>query len=287
MALSGLLFHGLACHAPNPLYQYGGDLFPEDAGAGRPDVGAGPGDARPVVDARAADGSASVDAAAPVVRLAALWRFDETAGGTAEDASGGGSPGVLENLEPAQAWGPGRQGGALALPDVPARGGVKVVPSARLEEVRGPMTISAWINPRPGAAITAIVSRQYGAGNDDAFWLGLVSGQLQFDISAKGAATFVRTQAKPPQNAWSHVAVVFTPALVSLYLDGALRATGVPDVARLESTPHPLYVGNNKNGPGPEESFVGRLDEVAIFDGALAATEIARLAQGTSPLDLR
>jgi hypothetical protein len=80
---------------------------------------------------------------------------------------------------------------------------------------------------------------------------------------------------------WHHVAMVWNARArhVRVYLDGKLaREMPLNDADRLEPI-RGLHLGGNKVGDGAAD-WDGWLDEVAIFDVELTATQIAALAQG-------
>jgi hypothetical protein len=79
----------------------------------------------------------------------------------------------------------------------------------------------------------------------------------------------------PVADAWHHVAYTFDGRTHTLYLDGAAAdsssappQTGAASIARLG------------NSPGGGEPFTGWLDDVRLFDRALTAPEVTRLASG-------
>jgi hypothetical protein len=69
-----------------------------------------------------------------------------------------------------------------------------------------------------------------------------------------------------------HIVAIYddTAKQLRLWVDGALRGTGVADEVQLAST-SPLVIGNNANG---KQWFEGDLDEVAIYPFALSSDRI-------------
>jgi hypothetical protein len=306
-----------ACSEPNPAYRSPRLASPapaEDAGAsgGRGATDAGRPDLRsPLPDAPAfasPDASPAVpDAsstpgldAAPVARapsaLLAFWSFDERdTGGVVPDSSGNGYPGTLENITPAMAWVTSQRGVALSVPPIasasrPPR--VRVAPTAALDALRA-FTISAWFyrTAVPANTHDSIISRQLGEGNAEVFNLTCNNHDLIIYIPAvtPGMGSQVTFEARAPdicvRDRWVHAAATYDGRWLRLFADGKeVASRDFPD--RLRPAPgKPVYIGANQN-MGFTETFEGWLDDVALFSVALPATDVQRLAGGTSPLDL-
>ncbi len=100
-------------------------------------------------------------------------------------------------------------------------------------------------------------------------WSGLI-----FSGSANNQATGPNTFKDVAQNGWSHVVGTFENGTWSIYLDGNLLASAFstnfyPDVDT------PLEIGNS----GGWGAFVGKIDDVRIYDRTLTSDEIAYLAK--------
>ncbi|MDQ8728092.1 DUF2341 domain-containing protein [Bradyrhizobium sp. LHD-71] len=94
-------------------------------------------------------------------------------------------------------------------------------PSLALPE-SGTLTWSAWIKPANLQRSAAIYSRREGA---NALVIGLDDGVPFVEVNANG--TVQRTSASAPvaPGGWHHVAMVATPGLITLYLDGNAYAS--------------------------------------------------------------
>ncbi len=75
---------------------------------------------------------------------------------------------------------------------------------------------------------------------------------------------------------WYHVAAAWDGAAARLYVDGELRDTVPLDVAAPAQDGRPLIIGADT--PGLLEVFHGKIDDLRIYDRALADAEIAALA---------
>ena len=211
--------------------------------------------------------------------LVGYWRFDE-ASATVRDLSGGGWNCALHDLDPRQAWVPGRLGGAV---DLGGRGWLECAQPALSGGGPQEFTVAAWIKVNRVAARSnhALISRQLGEGKDDYLYLGLNSRQIALN-SNSWVARIQRGFA--PSGGWQHVAVRRAGGVVSLFLDG--RPIGRAPVLQVRRQPvtGPLLLGGGMNRPGEvRELFDGALDELAIFDRALADGEIGALAAGAQP----
>ncbi|HEX4264253.1 MAG TPA: DUF2341 domain-containing protein [Verrucomicrobiae bacterium] len=157
-------------------------------------------------------------------------------------------------------------------------------------------SIEAWINDLflPGNGGNCIVALGYGNGGEQ-FNLdtGGTSGTLRFFVrKADGTTASATSTVAPADSQWHHVVGVCdeTGGQVSLYFDGALigHATIAPGSGILSSS-MPMTIGARESGNfspvNYDFQFLGRIDEVAIYNRALSATEIQNhyFASGISP----
>lgn len=96
-----------------------------------------------------------------------------------------------------------------------------------------------------------------------------------------GAAT---TSGAGANNAWTHATAIFASSTSrTAYRDGANSGTNTDSMAF--TTPTVFRIAASQSGFGGE--FPGALAEVAVYNIALSATEVAILARGVSPLAVR
>ena len=93
------------------------------------------------------------------------------------------------------------------------------------------------------------------------------------DLSAAGVAV----------GTWHHVAVTFErtgarTGVMSLYLDGALKGSDSTNTFNLDQTGPVLFGGHASPTFAVTRWYNGLLDDLALFDGALSAAEVAALA---------
>ncbi|MBT0770964.1 signal peptidase I [Kineosporia sp. J2-2] len=215
------------------------------------------------------------------------WPLDETSGTTVADAVGGnpmtyvGSPTV--GLTGALYGSPGH---ALGL-NTNAQGAQTAASPATLN-LRGPISVMAWVKMPAGGstASSRIVAKYAYAGSGGvSYMLALSADQtsmrLLFDLTAGSPSRPVAYAPIPSDHAWHLYVGTWDGSTVRVYRDGVLGgSTPVTGAGQLVSTTARVTVG----APGFSESAVGTtVDEAAVWDRALSATEISALYRaGTS-----
>jgi len=265
--LAALLL-GLACARANP--DYDTDAHTSYLGDGGPD--------------RAIEGGKPGGAAG----LVGYWQFEDMPGGTrVADSSGNGRHGVLQGLNPNQAWVPGRFGQGLAFASNVAGAGVEVRADAVIDGLRT-FTISAWFRRSEATSTTqrSLFSRQLGNTGNEVFNLACSYDRLVIYVPGAGSQVNfeARSQGATVAGTWTHAAATYDGQWLRLWVNGVMAAQS-NFVNRLVSTTTPVYIGTNKN-PTLNEPFEGALDEVALFDRALGTAAIQKLAAGGSVFDL-
>jgi LruC domain-containing protein len=212
--------------------------------------------------------------AAPVSGLVALWsaegsgaehfgRFPATPGGTLGYTAG--ATGQAFNIAGA---------GYLA-----------VVDNAELRPAR--LTVSAWVRATSFTGSWDSVVSKGASGGDpamgccgDSYWLGTYAGRPRLHMAFAGGDRALTGPSVLSLNTWHHLAATFDGATVRLFVDGA-------EVAALASTLPiaydsgnvPLVIGDDINsGSLSNIRWRGAVDEVALYDRALSAAELAALA---------
>lgn len=196
--------------------------------------------------------------------LVGYWNFD----GNVTDQSGAGNHGSLQ--------------GASYTNDSPLAGGQALDFNANTEHVLVSsgaslnstiFTVSFYMKDRgQGGNVNRLMSRQ-----SDRFELGIDkvfgSNGLAYNSPAHGWNT---TTSVPPLNTWQHVAYVVTNSTITIYVDGAV----VHGPINFSAAPSGFFhIGNRHNNV---EGFNGLMDEVAMWNRALSATEVASLSGGSS-----
>ena len=232
------------------------------------------------LSARARDPSGNVETSAgvgvtvsntsppPSPGLVAAYSFDEGTGGAAGDLSGNSNNGSLNG----PTWTSGRFGQALSFDGTNDR---VVVPDSSSLDLTTGMTMEAWV--RPTALGTAWKTIGFKHRNNNATnMVYVLYGNRNTSVPA-GEVTTGTTSVKAvngatqlPLNTWSHVATTYNGTALTLYVNGAqvgqLATTGQIAVSTGE-----LWLGGNAVWG---EWFTGLIDEVRIYNRALAPAEI-------------
>ncbi|RYZ91968.1 MAG: LamG domain-containing protein [Proteobacteria bacterium] len=151
-------------------------------------------------------------------------------------------------------------------------------------------TISAWMKisgARGGIIAHFANAQQGGAASRDRFFAVSTSGQLEFGIY-NGSIKMITSPLSYNDGAWHHVAVRFTAAVATLFVDGVNigsqnlgTAEGYNGYWRLAGGDQTNWGILNTLTP----TFLGVLDELAIFNVALTDSEITALASSPSELN--
>lgn len=193
------------------------------------------------------------------------WRFDEGAGMIAADSSGLGNTGTLQN---GPVWSTGINGQALQFDGMSSQH-VTVSNSAVFNFGTDPFTLSAWIYSESTGSTQAIVDK-LTAGLISGFELSKIpDGSLSLWVSGHGV---VASGGNVTNGVWHHVVATRSGTIASLYLDGALTATGMLD-ADVSSTAV-LAMGCNSPDIGCAEPFHGNIDDVLMTNTASSAERI-------------
>ena len=193
--------------------------------------------------------------------------------GATADASGKGKHGEASG---GASWGSGRKGTrALALD---GESGFLALPGGVLAEVAD-FTIALWVYWDTAATN----ARVFDFGSNDVRYMALLprdnKGRMRFTVT--GTSWFGEQSiaaAALPTGRWVHVAVTLSGRTGTLYVDG--QPVGSNDAMTL--APWQLcetrrnWLGRSQYATDPR--FKGRLQDLRIYSGALAASEIAALA---------
>ncbi len=218
--------------------------------------------------------------------LTGAWQFDEDAGTTTADATGGGNAGnfgcTIQNCVSTPTWAAGPVGLGSAASFSGLLGGVVRTKSDPIPGV-GSLTVEAWVYPQTTAQIPDAGVVAVGPQNAEDFALDVSpSGAFRF-VTSNGGVEFPVTVATATIVAcqWIHVAGVYdlAHATAALYLNGRLAATALAP-ARANSG-DVLAVGNRRKADGTYTlPFAGRIDSVRIFSSALTAAQVLADYQG-------
>jgi hypothetical protein len=152
-------------------------------------------------------------------------------------------------------------------------------------QISYPLTISAWIYPTADAShnnIRTIVGwGSAGQGQGRFFGVTSASNYLSFQTYQ----SIVTSSTALPINRWYHVAATVTNGETKLYIDGSLDTTG----SNILSSPtySKTHVGElYYSQTTASRHFAGNIDELALFNKVLSASEISQVYNNGNPFDL-
>jgi hypothetical protein len=197
--------------------------------------------------------------------LVSYWRLDEKNGITAGDAIGANSGryrnGVLLDRPSALLYDSSTSAGFDGSNDY-----VSVPDSASLD-TRDSFTLEAWIRRSATSSSTQTVLSKGNAGAR----LSFVNNVLT--LAKNNAATIARANVSTTDTtAFHHVVATKSGAIVRLYIDGVDR-TGVVTNRTVANTATAVNIGRDT---AASAYFAGLIDEVAVYNVPLTATEVQR-----------
>ncbi len=197
------------------------------------------------------------------------WKLDETWGFIATDSSGNGKDGVLTDMA-GNEWTTGTVDGALEFDgDKGHISGIGKCPTSDY-------TVAGWVKDTGPATGSGKWSAIYSAEQE--IWFGVdrgASARLWIDDGGNGNGACTAAGAWT-RNVWHHVAVTWDGSDAHLYIDGVdmpITVYGTPH----NPNPKDGVIGTWSIKP-KEEVWYGPIDDVRLYDQALASEEIANLA---------
>ncbi|HTV42630.1 MAG TPA: LamG-like jellyroll fold domain-containing protein [Candidatus Sulfotelmatobacter sp.] len=172
--------------------------------------------------------------------------------------------------------------------------GIEGIDFATANGSNAEFTVEAWAQgvedqqSDPGAIVT---QGKYGVS--DAFNLGLDSNSAhhyQFYVRSAAGTEYAADSSIAPDGNWHHLAGVCDEAngVISLYVDGHLQSTNaIPKASGLFEANAPVSIGaGTADGANYAYQFLGNLNDIAVFDYALTASNVASqfVSLGSAPV---
>jgi glucose/arabinose dehydrogenase/chitodextrinase len=206
---------------------------------------------------------ASVTTQAPPLTPVAAYSFNEGAGTSVADASGNGNTGTISGAT----WIAGKYGGALSFDGT---NDLVVINHSSSLNLTTAMTLEAWVFPTAAqSGWRTLIQKEV-----DAYLLHASGGGSPLAPTGggtfSGAVDYFPAATALPLNTWSHVALTWDGSLMRLYVNGVESANRSRS-GTLQPTTAPLRIGGNSPYG---EFFLGRIDEVRVYDRALSAADI-------------
>jgi len=139
-------------------------------------------------------------------------------------------------------------------------------------------SVEAWVKGNAQTTDAGIIAKGTGGGGEQ-FNLdtGAGSHSFRFFVRDAGGGAHLANGNVAPNGNWHHVLGVCNQAggLVVLYVDGVSNASGtITAGSGLLSSPNPVSIGSRQSGTTSyNNQFVGTIDEVAIYNYALTASQ--------------
>jgi hypothetical protein len=199
-------------------------------------------------------------------RPIAHWGFDEATGNIAVDSIGGHN-GTIHGAT----WAIGVVAGALRFD-----GGDYVEVSDEADfDITDALTVAAWVNLEAvNAEYIGIITK-----GDSTWRLSTLQAQRCFHFAVndpQGAFHAVDGTTRVGLNEWHHVVGTYDGTSLRLYVDG-VEEPGSPVVytGPINDDDLPVWIG--ANAERSDRGFVGRIDEVLVYDRALTHAEVLDL----------
>jgi hypothetical protein len=209
--------------------------------------------------------------------LAGLWRFNTNIS-VQPDSSGNGNS-ATANGNASWAFDGVRSSGVMTFD---GNNDFLAAPDSASLSILGDITIAAWVN----------VGNTLGGSSN---WRGILnkgtgslpaSYQFFFNqgnlvpVMLRGDGTNIALYGpgsnSPTQNTWEHWAITQSGTNVKMYRNAALVGSGTISVPMADNNGS-LYIGNRQD---LNLDWLGRMDDVAIFDEALNLDQVATIRDG-------
>jgi len=155
---------------------------------------------------------------------------------------------------------------------------IGIVDDAPTLNPTGPFTVMAWAKPEPYPWSGAVIGK--GHPWEESWVLGNHNGRWNgFMRSADGLAANVYGP-KVATGVWTHVAMRWNGATITLYIDGEVEDwSGIETIRRTDTF---VGIGARSEAGWNDEldlEFIGEIDEIVFFGRSLAEREIRDVAK--------
>ncbi|MEN6335349.1 MAG: LamG domain-containing protein [Phycisphaerales bacterium] len=220
-----------------------------------------------------------VGAAGGDASLKGWWKFDETSGTKAVDATGLGNDGTLKN---GPVWVKGFKANALKFDGT--NDYVAIDKLKYNQKGMQAVTVATWV--RTTKAVDQIIA----SFDRDHYWQLVINGNVADDgqigwlVATDAGVAGIRSTARVDDGNWHHVAAVFDNGKMTVYIDGTAGGSGTSGKLFGSGATRFGFFGAGSQADkfdGTKTSgsyFNGELDDARIYDRALPKTEIEQLA---------
>ena len=205
--------------------------------------------------------------------LVAQWHMDEGTGTTVSDSSGNDNTGTIYGAT----WVDGKFGKALSFDGTDDY--VEVANSASLNITGNEITMEAWVYGNfPVNYKRYIIINKYRRSVGG---YGLIiyhhsspsgTARAYLNTDAGRSESFCGSAVSP--NIWTHIAFTWNSPSGSMYINGVKESDCELNGSIASYSDRALWIGKPGGGSGADVYFNGTIDEIAIYNRALSASEI-------------
>jgi hypothetical protein len=154
------------------------------------------------------------------------------------------------------------------------------------------MTIEAWINPCNTDGYSAIINKNWCAGAESSYHLGIRDGKLDFvwdnDGNCGEVNDYISSDVVINPGVWTHVAMVHTSSSVQLFINGRKVAGRLNSgkYSAINSSNSPILIGVYKFYDGQlGNNLKGAIDEIKVWKRPLSRSEIGEGLRSIPPVN--
>jgi uncharacterized protein len=210
--------------------------------------------------------------------LVAYYPMDELAAAAAIDATGDGHTATCAMLPPpggeCPTVIPGHIGNAFQFDG--ATQIMRVASAADLDTTSG-FTVAAWVQIAAAPSSRAcFVGKGLGSGIYNSWSACIEPAQTVFFYTVTGATQdYLFSGVTVPTASWHHVAIRWDGITKTISLDGA---DVIADPAATDFDSEPIRIGSDIDNGSFSAPYAGAIDDLRIYNRALAPPELAELA---------
>ncbi len=148
------------------------------------------------------------------------------------------------------------------------------------------VTLSAWARLDTVDGEGKILAKWSDAAQEFQYLLSINNDEKCLFAIYDGATHIALGTTTLVANTWYHLAAVYDGTELRVYCDG-IEEDSTANTGNMTAFNIPVRIGAGSGGSGTENPFDGDIGHCAIWDAPLSASEIASLANGISPLNIR
>jgi hypothetical protein len=229
---------------------------------------------------------AQLSVQAPSPGPVGYWELDDGFGVIAEDSTANNNDGTLEGET---SWVAGKVGtGAV---EFTGAGGRVRIPHAEALMPSSAISVAAWMYPTQETSYSARVIAKGVDANDSEPYYVQFSDEYRVSWTLRDEPNRSNHPLDSDEydlNEWIHMAGTYDGDIIALYINGQLEdSNNIGDIGGILYDSNDLSIGNASDVNN--RAFIGKIDDVRVYNYALSASEVAYVAAGPSgyiPLEL-